>query len=109
MEHHFLLRNIVQTQTLTHMYITSPLWTFVPLWVPLRDRVQKLCPAGLEIDEVIVGALLSTETLPPTEKKSAFMRHQSVKPHLRPQLQLDKISTTSLAIEKNRSYTLACN
>jgi hypothetical protein len=39
---------------------------------------RKTDPAGLQINEVTTGASLSTGTLPPIEKYSAFIRHQSV-------------------------------
>jgi hypothetical protein len=40
-------------------------------------------PASLEIDEVTIGASLSTETSPPTEKIfRLFMKDQSVKPEV---------------------------
>jgi hypothetical protein len=48
----------------------------LPLWGRLHRRTD---PAGLEIDEVTTGALMSTGTLSPTEEYSALMRHQNIK------------------------------
>jgi hypothetical protein len=74
-----LLKNTVQTQTLTYTHTLAPInghTHTLPLWAPPKDWAGG---SNLEIDEVTRGVSLFGGRRLPLKKYSAFMRHTYVK------------------------------